>query len=88
MVLQKRNRIVAKVKQYWRTTHRFGIRVPKIVEEALEIEKETGTDFWRKGLGNKEMTMVKVAWKCADRVTPEQEQAAGKEPSMIGFQEI
>ncbi len=62
--------------------------MPKIVEEALEIDEETGTDFWRKGLGNKKMTMVKVAWKCADRVTPEQERAAGKEPSMIGFQEI
>ena len=27
-VLQNRNRIVAKVKRYWRTTHKFGIRVP------------------------------------------------------------
>jgi hypothetical protein len=50
-VLRKRNRIVAKVKRYWRTTHKFGIRVPKTVEEALSIDDETGTDFWRKGLG-------------------------------------
>jgi hypothetical protein len=50
-VLRKRNRIVAKVKRYWRTTHKFGIRVPKTVEEALSIDDETGNDFWRKALG-------------------------------------
>jgi hypothetical protein len=59
-VLRKQNRIVAKVKRYWRTTHKFGIQVPKTVEEALAIDEETGTDFWRKALG-KEMTKVKVA---------------------------
>jgi hypothetical protein len=85
-VLRKRNRIVAKVKRYWRTTHTFGIRVPKTVEEALAIDEETGTDFWCKALG-KEMTKVKVAWKSMDGITPE-EVRTGKEPSMIGFQEI
>jgi hypothetical protein len=85
-VLRKRNRIVAKVKRYWRTTHKFGIRVPKTVEEALAIDEETGTDFWRKALG-KEMSKVKVAWKSAEGVTLEQARS-GKEPSMIGFQEI
>jgi len=85
-VLRKRNRIVAKVKRYWRTTHKFGIRVPKTVEEALAIDEETGTDFWRKALG-KEMTKVKVAWKNMAGITPEQVRTS-KEPSMIGFQEI
>jgi hypothetical protein len=60
--------------------------VPKTVEEALAIDKETGTDFWQKALG-KEMTKVKVAWKSADEVTPKQART-GKEPSLIGFQEI
>jgi hypothetical protein len=85
-VLRKGNRIVTKVKRYWRTTHKFGIRAPKTVKEALAINDETGTGFWRKVLG-KEMTKVKVAWKNADGVTPEQAQT-GKEPSLIGFQEI
>ena len=58
----------------------------KTVEEALAIDKETGTDFWQKALG-KEMTKVKVAWKSADGVTPKQA-GTGKEPSLIGFQEI
>jgi hypothetical protein len=82
-VLRKRNRIVAKVKRYWRTTHKFGIRVPKTVEEALAINKETGNVFWRKAVG-KEMSKVKVAWKSAEGVTLEQARS-GKEPSMIGF---
>jgi hypothetical protein len=60
--------------------------VPKTVEEALAIDEETGTDFWRKALG-KEMSKVKVAWKSAEGVTLEQARS-GKEPSMIGFQEI
>ena len=50
-VLRKRNLIVAKVKRYWQTTHKFGIRIPKTVEEAIMIDEETGTDFWHKALG-------------------------------------
>ena len=42
-VLRRRSRIIAKVKaKYWRTTHKFGIRVPKSVNEALAIDKENG----------------------------------------------
>ena len=85
-VMRKRNRIVAKVKRYWRTTHKFGIRLPKTVEEALAIDDETGTEFWRKALG-KEMGKVKVAWKPVDGVTPAQARS-GQVPSLIGFQEI
>ena len=85
-VMRKRNRIVAKVKRYWRTTHKFGIRLPKTVEEALAIDDETGTDFWRMALG-KEMGKVKVAWKPVDGVTPAQARS-GQVPSLIGFQEI
>lgn len=56
------------------------------MEEALEIDEESGTDFWRKALG-KEKTKVKVAWRTADGVTPEQA-GSRKESTMIGFQEI
>ncbi|KAI2500467.1 Reverse transcriptase (RNA-dependent DNA polymerase) [Fragilaria crotonensis] len=85
-VLRKRHRIVAKVKRYWRTTHKFGIRLPKTVEEALAIDDESGTDFWRKAL-SKEMGKVKVAWKPIDNVSPAQARS-GQVPSLIGFQEI
>ena len=86
-VLRKRNRIVAKMKsRYMRTTHKFGIKVPKTVQEALAIDEETGTDFWRRAI-EKEMRKVRVAWKPKDGITPEQART-GKVKDMIGFQEI
>ena len=53
------------IKGYWTTTHKFGIRLPKTVEDALEIDKATNTDFWRKAI-NKEMAKVKIAWAVND----------------------
>jgi hypothetical protein len=69
-----------------RTTHKFGIKVPKTVQEALAIDEETGTDFWRRAI-EKEMRKVRVAWKPKDGITPEQART-GKVKDMIGFQEI
>ena len=86
-VLRRRNRIISKVKsRYWKTTHKFGIRLPKTVEEALQIDEDTKTDFWRKAL-NKEMSRVKVAWKTHDGHTPD-EVRKGKAEDLIGYQEI
>jgi hypothetical protein len=46
-VLRKQNRIISKVKsRYWKTTHKFGIQLPHSMEEALQINEETGMDFW------------------------------------------
>ena len=86
--LRKRNRIISKVKsKYWDTTHKFGIRLPKSVEEALEIDRVTQTDYWRKAI-NKEMTKVKIAWKTHDGDVTPQDVRNGKVPDMIGYQEI
>ena len=47
-VLHRRNQIISKVKShYWWMTHKFGIKLPHSVEEALEIDRQTGTDFWQ-----------------------------------------
>ena len=35
-------------KQYLKKSHKFGIRVPKTIEEALEIDRATKTTFWRR----------------------------------------
>ena len=65
-VLRKQDRIVSKIKsKYWRTTHKFGIRLPKTVAEALQIDKEMGTDFWRKAI-EKELREVKIAREVRD----------------------
>jgi hypothetical protein len=60
--LRSRNRIISKVKsRYWKTTHKFGIEVPKDVTQALAIDSKTGTDFWRKAI-EKEILNVTPAF--------------------------
>jgi hypothetical protein len=45
-ILRKCHRIIAKLKKrYWRITHKFGIRLPKTIEEAIQINRETNTTF-------------------------------------------
>ena len=38
-VLRKRDRIISKTQRYWLETHKYGIRVPNIVKEAILIDK-------------------------------------------------
>ena len=85
--MQKWNRVISKAKsRYWRTTHKFGIRLPHSVEEALRINAETKADYWRCAL-NKEMSRVKIAWKARDDVSLT-EVRQGKVQDMVGYQEI
>ncbi|MEM9369349.1 MAG: hypothetical protein AAGD07_25505, partial [Planctomycetota bacterium] len=59
--LRQRNRIISKVEskksKYWTRTHKFGIRLPKTVEEALETDEENGNHLWRDAI-NKEMKIA------------------------------
>jgi Reverse transcriptase (RNA-dependent DNA polymerase). len=48
--------------RYWRTTHKFGIKLPKTVEEAYRLDEETGTSFWRDAI-QKELKKVRVAFE-------------------------
>ena len=65
-VLKKRCRIIVAVKKrYHKMTHRFGMKVPKPVEEALALDKKNGNDLWWKAI-QKEMSAVKVAFKILD----------------------
>ncbi|MGH3054668.1 MAG: reverse transcriptase domain-containing protein, partial [Gaiellaceae bacterium] len=65
-VLRRRNRIINKVRtRYWKRTHKFGIQLPKSVDEALSIDNKTGTDFWYKAI-QKEMTNVMPAFQFLD----------------------
>ena len=64
--LRKRKRIIKQLKtRYHRRTEKFGLELPKTVKRALEIDAETGTDFWRKALlkemGNIEPCMDMLA---------------------------
>jgi hypothetical protein len=84
-VLRRRNRIISKLKsRYWKTTHKFGIRVPKSVNEACKIDLETGTDLWTKAIVE-EMTKVKVAFSRWDGDTLEEARGC---KLLVGYQEI
>jgi Reverse transcriptase (RNA-dependent DNA polymerase) len=63
-VMRRRDRIIKKVKTSvaFSQNTKFGIRVPRSVKEALEIESMTGTTFWRDAL-DKEMNVVRPAFR-------------------------
>ena len=42
-VLNKRDRIVSKTtSKYWQKMHKYGLRIPHTVKEAIDIDKENG----------------------------------------------
>jgi Reverse transcriptase (RNA-dependent DNA polymerase) len=86
--LRIRNRIIGKVKsRYWKTNHKYGIKLPHSVQEALQIDKETGTDFWWKAI-QKEMKKVMIAFEYDESLTPDQIREGLAKGSYVGFQEI
>ena len=68
--LKRRDRIIkAMAKQYFRVTQKYGIALPKTVEEALAIDCQRGTDFWAKAIA-KEMRAVAKAFQILDPDAP------------------
>ena len=66
-VLKKRNRIISKVKtKYWKRTHKFGIRIPKSVQEAKMLDDSNGNTLWMDAI-KKEMKNVRIAFEVYDR---------------------
>ena len=62
-MIRRCNRIIAKIKaKYWRTTHNFGIRVPKPIDEALSIDKENRNSLCYTDI-QKEMKNVRVVFE-------------------------
>ena len=63
--------IISKVKyKYWRTSHKFGIKFPKTVKEAYDIDRQSGNGFGTTAIA-KEMTNVRIAFEKFDGVTPD-----------------
>jgi hypothetical protein len=54
--------IKATKRRYLKRTHKFGIRVSKTVEEAIQIDQDTKITFWRVAI-HKEMSNCQVAFK-------------------------
>ena len=65
-VIKKRDRIISLVKRrsarYHKRNFKFGFEIPKSVEEALEIYRQTGTTYWADAI-EKEMKNVRVAFR-------------------------
>jgi hypothetical protein len=62
-VRKRRDSIISAVKtRFKKKTHNYGIQVPKNIEEAYQIDKEMGTDYWHQAV-LKEMRNNAVAFK-------------------------
>ena len=76
--MKKKHRIISKTKsKYWARTHKFGIRLPHSVEEALAIDKENGDTLWWDAIC-KEMKNVRVAFEEYD----------GDTKDLIGYKKL
>jgi len=76
--LKRTRRIIKKVKsKYWQRTHKYGIRLPKSVQEALHLDQENGNTLWYDAI-QKELKNVQVAFKFLD----------DDEPTPVGYKEI
>ena len=76
--IKKKGRIISKVKsKYWDRTHKYGIRLPKSVKEAIEIDNENGNTLWWDAL-MQEMKNVRPAFEVFE----------GDEKSLVGYKKI
>jgi hypothetical protein len=83
-LLRQRNHIISKIKsRYWRTTHKFGIRLPHSVKEALKIDRFTNLNAWREAI-EKEMKNVRPAFERWDGTIDQA--MSGK--LLVGYQRI
>ena len=71
--------IIQKVKsnKYWERTHKYGIRLPKSIKEAEEIDKENGNHLWRDAI-RLEMKNVRVGFEVYE----------GDVKDFVGYEEI
>lgn len=68
--LKKRDAIISAVsKRYHKRTHKFGIAIPKTLDEAIDLDKENKDTKWQDAMA-KEMKNVMVAFKMIGKDTP------------------
>ena len=62
-VEKKKKIIISKLKsKYWQRTHKYGIQIPKSVEEAYELDRQNDNTLWTNGI-IEEMNKVKIVVK-------------------------
>jgi Reverse transcriptase (RNA-dependent DNA polymerase) len=76
--IKKRDRIISKIKtRYLRKEQKFGIELPKTVQDAMRLDQESNTTLWQDAI-KKEMKVIMPAVKILDEGAP----------PPIGFQQI
>ena len=82
--LRRKEKENSKVKsKYWRSTHKFGIEIPKYMAVAYRIDRESGTNHWTRAI-EKEMKNVRITFEKIDGVT-EQQMRTGKVKSGYSY---
>ena len=77
-VINRRKRSLSKVKsKYWLRSHKYGIKIPKSVKEALEIDAENGNNLWWEAI-LLEMKNVRPAFRKFE----------GNLADLVGYQKI
>ena len=77
-VKRKREAIVKKTKsKYWQKSHKYGVRTPKTIEEAIRIDQENGNNMWQDAI-KEEMTNNRIAFERYD----------GDVKDLIGYEQI
>ena len=77
--LKKRTAIIGLIKssKHWERTHKYGVRVPRNVKEALEIDAKNGNTLWADAIGL-EMKNNRVAFEEYD----------GKIEDLVAYEQI
>ena len=76
--IKKKARIISKIKsKYWQKTHKFGVKLPKTVKQAIEFDNENGNTLWWDAL-MQEMKNVRPAFEIHE----------GDAAKLVGYQKI
>ena len=77
-VLKKRDRIIAKTKtNYWQTTHKYGLEIPRNFQDCVRIDLENNNTLWQDAT-KAEMKVARPAFELHD----------GAVTDLIGYQKI
>ena len=77
--IQKRRHIKPVKSKYWEKTTKYGIRIPKTVKEAIDIDKGNGDTLWQDAIHD-EMNII--------RLKALEEYHGDPTLDLIGFQQI
>ena len=71
---KKNNIIISKVKtKYWRSTHKYGVRLPNNITEAMYIDQENGNTYWKDAI-DKDTKKAKIDYEPIKYCTPKEVQ--------------